>query len=143
MTATATETITLTGTGTETSTQTITPSHTITQTHSITPTITVTATETPGLSIRIKTNYPNPFEGWTRIVYELSRVSEIEVRIWTISGERVVEMRGEGKEETNEIEWDGKNRYGRRVASGIYLYCIEARSGIDRAKDWSKLAVIR
>ena len=110
-TPTMTETITRTKTGTETSTQTITPSQTITQTHSITPTITITPTETPGLSIRIKTNYPNPFEEWTRIVYEVSRWSEIEVRIWTISGERVREIRGEGKAGENEIEWDGRNRY--------------------------------
>ena len=87
--------------------------------------------------------YPNPFEEWTRIVYEVSRWSEIEVRIWTISGERVREIRGEGKAGENEIEWDGKNKYGRRVASGIYLYSIEARSGGDRAKAWSKMAVIR
>jgi len=143
ITLTYTMTKTITATITQSLTQTITFTFTITQTHSITPTIMLTPTETPGLSIRIKTNYPNPFEEWTRIVYEVSRESEIEVRIWTISGERVREIRGEGKAGENEIEWDGRNRYGKRVASGIYLYCIEARSGGDRAKAWSKMAVIR
>lgn len=143
-TATKTATPSITSSRTESETETATLTRTATVTGSETATITATATETPGeFYLELIGNSPNPFEGETGIIYEIGREAEIRVVIWTISGEKIREIRGGGIKGRNRIEWDGKNRYGRRVSSGIYIYSIEAISGREREQRWGKCAVIR
>ncbi|MCX8093618.1 MAG: T9SS type A sorting domain-containing protein, partial [Candidatus Goldbacteria bacterium] len=152
-------------TPTRTATQTITPSvtfnvqsstMTITMTETITPSMTQTKTMTPSASPTITAtplefylilygNHPNPANEHTYIVYELGRKAEVEVKIYTISGEKIREIKGEGEVGRNSIMWDLKNRRGRDVSSGVYIYSIEAREEVEGEMkvEWGKIAVIK
>lgn len=85
----------------------------------------------PGLTVF--QNVPNPFTAGTRIDYELTRASRVEIRILDVSGRAVREIaagtRGAGRWHA---EWDGLDRDGRRLPGGIY-FC-EVRSGEGTAR---------
>ena len=143
---------TITNTGSKTETLTNTPTPTITPTPTATGSATesatpsATASETPGeFYLKLIGNSPNPVVEYTDIIYEIGREAEIEVRIYTISGEKVREIRGRGEKGRNSIMWDTRNKRGRGVATGVYIYSIEAvdKMGGKRYKEWGKIAVIK
>lgn len=100
-------------------------------------------------------NFPNPFvlngnSDSTYFPFILSSVSEVEIGVFTISGERVWHYpppAKEGKEWTigdytergSCPAWDGKNEKGEYVASGIYLYQVKTKN----STALKKMAVIR
>jgi hypothetical protein len=80
----------------------------------------------PG-SIQLNQNYPNPFNPMTTIDYYLSRTSLVTVTIYDILGQPVVTLVNERKASGYySVVWDGKDKNGRLVASGVYFYHIEA-----------------
>jgi len=144
--ATITNTASITATWTNTWTATMTPTATATVSETASATPSATASETPGeFYLKLIGNSPNPVVENTDIIYEIGREAEIEVRIYTISGERVREIRGRGEKGRNSIMWDTRNKRGRGVATGVYIYSIEAvdKMGGKRYKEWGKIAVIR
>jgi hypothetical protein len=80
------------------------------------------------------TNYPNPFhpdETATTIAYVLDDNASVRVRAYTVSGSLVLDRQyaaGDvgGSTGLNEIEWDGRNGSGEPVASGGYIFYVEA-----------------
>lgn len=73
--------------------------------------------------------FPNPF-GFNRdaaeIVYYLTRSGGVDVRIFDPFGNEVVSWHFSAGEPgaragINRVMWNGRNRYGRRVASGVYV----------------------
>ncbi len=71
-------------------------------------------------------NYPNPFNPTTEIRYELPENSQVNLSIFNLKGQEVRTL----IEETQSpgfynILWDGKDKFGRDVASGIYIYRIK------------------
>lgn len=85
---------------------------------------------------RLEQNYPNPFNPATRIRFDIPLSEKnpgsaitAKVRIFDITGREVVtlveEPLGPG---SYEVVWDGLNRRGERVGSGIYLCVFETQS---------------
>jgi glucuronoarabinoxylan endo-1,4-beta-xylanase len=68
-------------------------------------------------------NYPNPFSSSTAIPYELKTQSDIQVTIYDILG-RIVRTLNVGQQSIglHNVLWDGRNSFGRRVASGVYFF---------------------
>ena len=72
-------------------------------------------------------NYPNPFSSSTAIPYSVNKQSDIKVTIYDILGRQVRYFRmGLQTAGVHQIVWDGRNNLGQKVASGIYLYKIQA-----------------
>jgi subtilisin family serine protease len=72
-------------------------------------------------------NYPNPFNPVTTISFALYRRSRVEVAIYNLLGEIVaVPIRSELPAGLHEITWDGRDRHGLEVASGVYFYRLRA-----------------
>jgi hypothetical protein len=71
-------------------------------------------------------NEPNPFNPSTRIRYKLSRDEDVHLAVYDIAGRLVrtlVDRRmGGGTERT--VTWDGTDRWGRQVQSGVYFYKV-------------------
>jgi len=72
-------------------------------------------------------NYPNPFNPETRIEFSTSARSPVQIKIFNLRGqlirnleERIFEA---GRFST---VWDGKNDRGQNVASGVYVYEMQA-----------------
>jgi hypothetical protein len=72
-------------------------------------------------------NYPNPFNPNTTIRYALKQSTRVTLAVFNLLGQEVrtlVKTRQEAGYKT--VIWDGLNNQGRKVASGIYLYRLEA-----------------
>ena len=73
--------------------------------------------------------YPNPVGDRAFFTFELSRAAFVTIKVYTIAGRLVRQLPdqlcGFGY---NQVEWDGRDRDGVDLASGVYLYKIDARS---------------
>jgi cysteinyl-tRNA synthetase len=70
-------------------------------------------------------NYPNPFNPETTIKYELPKISDVSLKIYSILGQEVKTLINQRKPAGyHKITWDGKNKNGIKVSSGIYIYRI-------------------
>ena len=80
-------------------------------------------------------NFPNPFNPSTTIRYEVSAETRVILKIYNLLGQEVRTLvdavKGSGRYET---QWDGKNAAGKEVASGVYLYRLQAGSFIQTKK---------
>jgi hypothetical protein len=80
-------------------------------------------------------NYPNPFNARTVIRYELPETGHVIVEIRSLSGQmirRVVDAPHPAGRYT--VVWDGLDRDGRPVGSGLYLYRLQAGRFVDVKK---------
>jgi len=139
--------------GTMTFTPTPTPyqSPTFTTTPTITPTSTITPTYTPTpepFNFHHKAVYPNPAEPGAPgvyIDYDLSVVADVTAKFYTISGEYIGSVENSnaqpGTDQT--LLWNLKNSYGNDVASGIYIFSIEAVASNGKKKEFGKIAVMK
>ncbi len=97
--------------------------------------------------IRDVANHPNPFEGSTRIIYLLNQSGvDVRISIYTVGGRRIrVIEHASGDLNYNEVEWDGTDAQGDRVANGLYLYVIEANSedGTTATSDVGRMVKMR
>ena len=73
-------------------------------------------------------NYPNPFNPWTIIRYELVEPGDVLLEIYDVMGRRVAVLvdatRSAG---SHSIAWHATDDAGGKVASGMYLYRFTAR----------------
>jgi hypothetical protein len=72
-------------------------------------------------------NYPNPFNPTTVVEFNIAQPARVSLRIYNILGQlvRVLvdEEKGAG---TYSIYWDGNDKNGQEVSSGIYFYKLDA-----------------
>ncbi|RKY89822.1 hypothetical protein DRQ09_00755, partial [candidate division KSB1 bacterium] len=72
-------------------------------------------------------NYPNPFNPETKIRFQLPMASKVVLKVYNVLGQEVRTLvNKEMKAGYHSIVWDGRNNYGVRVASGVYIYRIKA-----------------
>ena len=75
-------------------------------------------------------NYPNPFNPETWIPYRLAEDTDVSLTIYDVSGElvRSIDIGHQTaavyESRAKAIYWDGRNRFGEQVASGIYFYSL-------------------
>ncbi len=73
--------------------------------------------------IKLYQNHPNPFNPNTTIRYELPEGSNVTIKIYNLLGEEIVELVNEFQPAGfKTINWDGKDKNGYSVCSGMYLY---------------------
>ena len=77
-------------------------------------------------------NFPNPFNPETWIPFQLTDRRNVSIHIYTPTGNLVrtlslgVMSAGNYTSQSKAIHWDGRNKHGEFVSSGIYLYTINA-----------------
>lgn len=79
-------------------------------------------------SFQLSQNYPNPFNPTTRIRFSLPQVEKVRLEVYDIQGNLVrslvdYELYNAGN---YEVEWDGRDNNGNKVASGIYFTKMHA-----------------
>jgi hypothetical protein len=80
-------------------------------------------------------NFPNPFNPTTMIRFTLPEISAVELKIYDILGREVTTLlRGEHPAGVYNVEWDGRNQFGTKVASGVYIYRIVAGKFVQTKK---------
>ena len=77
----------------------------------------------------LEQNMPNPFNPSTAIGYQLPEAGMVRLAIYNLIGQEVRVLVNERRNAGSfTATWDGTDALGRRVASGIYLYRIQAGS---------------
>ena len=77
-------------------------------------------------------NYPNPFNPETWIPYRLAEDADVSLTIYDVNGTMVrsIDVGHQSaavyESRSKAIYWDGRNRFGEQVASGIYFYSLSA-----------------
>jgi hypothetical protein len=80
-------------------------------------------------------NYPNPFNPSTTIRFALPSDATIRLSVYDILGREVRSLvNSDMAAGYHQMAWDGKNNKGTSVASGMYIYRIEAGSFISTKK---------
>jgi hypothetical protein len=75
----------------------------------------------------LEQNFPNPFNPATTIRFSLARLGEVSLEIFNILGQPVAApVEGTLPAGEHDVIWDGRNRNGEPVASGIYIYRLRA-----------------
>ncbi|MDI6795072.1 MAG: FlgD immunoglobulin-like domain containing protein, partial [bacterium] len=82
--------------------------------------------------LQLAQNYPNPMNPETWIPFSLSDDSDVTVKIYNLSGSLVRTLdlgqrpAGDYSDKLMAAYWDGKDENGNEVASGAYLYQLQA-----------------
>ena len=86
-------------------------------------------------------NFPNPFNPATHVQVSLPRQSTVSVRVYDTVGQLVrTLMQGEQEAGLYLLAWDGRNEAGIEVASGTYLYRLQApQAGLDQTRTMTLL----
>jgi hypothetical protein len=80
-------------------------------------------------------NYPNPFNPSTVIQYQVPKTTDISIKIFDLTGQEVKALfSGKVKEGKHTVEWNGLNKNGILMSSGIYLYQIESKEFVQSKK---------
>ncbi|MEZ5360436.1 MAG: FlgD immunoglobulin-like domain containing protein [Candidatus Zixiibacteriota bacterium] len=82
--------------------------------------------------LSLKQNYPNPFNPETTIEYTLARSSHATLTVYNILGEEIARpVDGFQTAGDHTCTWDGKDRNGAAVSSGIYFYKLTVEGGAE------------
>ncbi|MFC1545725.1 FlgD immunoglobulin-like domain containing protein, partial [Gemmatimonadota bacterium] len=99
----------------------------------------VASTRLPG-EFALLQNYPNPFNGQTTIRFSLPARERVSLYIFNVRGQLVRTLVDEEMDGGyHKVAWDGRTEQGETVASGIYIYLIQA----GREKQSRKLTIIK
>lgn len=72
-------------------------------------------------------NFPNPFNPETEIRFALTRDHHVVINIYNTLGQQIGTLiNTQYAAGFHSVHWDGKDRNGRPVSSGVYLYQIQA-----------------
>jgi hypothetical protein len=78
-------------------------------------------------TLALHQSYPNPFNAESNIRYVLPRGCFVKMTIYNILGEKVRVLVNDYQDAGDKIvRWDGRDRSGNSVASGIYFYQLRA-----------------
>jgi hypothetical protein len=89
---------------------------------------------TPAGPATMEQNYPNPFNPSTTIRFELTRAGAVDVSVFDGAGAFVTTLvNARYPAGVHELQWDGTDAEGHRVASGLYFYRLEA-NGVETTR---------
>ena len=74
-------------------------------------------------------NYPNPFNNSTSLTFDLPEDANVRIELFNILGQHVVTLLNERKAiGTHRIRWNGLDKYGDSVPSGVYICYIRTNA---------------
>ena len=86
-------------------------------------------TETIPQKYELLQNYPNPFNPETEVSFAVTKKSNIKIAVFNVVGQQILVLTDKhywpGK---HKIIWDGKDKNGEEVQSGIYFYQMTAEN---------------
>ena len=97
--------------------------------NSSTVSLSLSVVEETDLRVSNVVNYPNPFDGPTTFAFELTQDADVTLQVYTVSGVLIRSFNDiTGLRGFNQLDWDGLDRDGDRLANGAYVYKVTART---------------
>ena len=89
---------------------------------------------------RLEQNYPNPFNPNTTIQYTLPINRKVSLKIYNVNGQLVNTLVNNKlvSAGTHKVMWNGKNKNGLQVSTGMYFYSLEW-AGMKKVKSMTLL----
>ncbi len=89
---------------------------------------------------RLEQNYPNPFNPNTTIQYTLPINRKVSIKIYNVNGQLVNTLVNNKlvSAGTHKVMWNGKNKNGLQVSTGMYFYSLEW-AGMKKVKSMTLL----
>ncbi|MBN1561860.1 T9SS type A sorting domain-containing protein [candidate division KSB1 bacterium] len=82
--------------------------------------------------LSLQQNYPNPFNAGTTIRFAIPFDGVVSLDIFNVSGQRLASLlNGPVQTGLHVVEWDGCNRQGQPVSSGVYLARLKVGERIE------------
>jgi 1,4-alpha-glucan branching enzyme len=86
-------------------------------------------------------NYPNPFNPTTTISFVIPEPSEVTLKVYNLLGQEIQTLLQEILPAGRfKMSWDGKDKQGEAVSSGVYFYRFSTQSGFVESQ---KMILIR
>ncbi|RLC45587.1 MAG: hypothetical protein DRI23_13345, partial [Candidatus Cloacimonadota bacterium] len=83
----------------------------------------------------LRNNYPNPFNPDTNISFSIANTSHVTLEVYNIKGEKVITLvDGVLEAEYHTVHWNGTNKTGKSVSSGVYFYKMIAGMFVETKK---------
>ena len=80
-------------------------------------------------------NYPNPFNPTTTLRFDLPDMSDVNLTIYNMLGQRVRTFNMQSTPAGyHSIKWNATNDYGEQVGAGVYLYQLRANHYLETRK---------
>ncbi|MBX2992559.1 MAG: metallophosphoesterase [Bacteroidetes bacterium] len=99
-----------------------------------------TVEERSPLSFMLDQNYPNPLNPQTRIVFEIPDRGHVTLRVFNTLGQEVRTLVEENLPSgRHEVLWDGRDKNGLTVPSGVYFYRLNTGENVTV----KKMSVVR
>jgi hypothetical protein len=78
---------------------------------------------------------PNPFNPATTIAFELAAPGEVSITVYDVSGRMIHSLiNGHLPAGLHEVSWNGRDRSGATVASGVYFYRLMSGEVLETRK---------
>ena len=85
--------------------------------------------------LHISNIYPNPFNPYTKITFDVRMNSDIKIVVYDIKGSKIITLAHQTYSPGQYIvSWDGKDVLGKSMSSGIYFVNIKSSYGDDQKK---------
>jgi flagellar hook assembly protein FlgD len=83
----------------------------------------------------LSANVPNPFNPQTTIHYDVPAAGMVNISVYDVAGRLVRELVNERRDAGSwSVQWNGDDRRGMRVASGVYFYRMRAGEFVETRK---------
>jgi len=80
-------------------------------------------------------NYPNPFNPSTQLRYSIPKAENVRITIYDINGKTIATLINNFQNAgTYQVTWNGRNDLGQQVASGTYIYKVQAGDFVQTKK---------
>ncbi len=90
---------------------------------------------TTQISNYILSNYPNPFNSNTTIYYSILKPTNVIIKIYNIVGHEIITLVDETQNVGEYyITWNGRDKFGKIMPTGVYIYQIGTRSAAESTK---------
>lgn len=95
----------------------------------------IEAGEIPMRRLQLTSNYPNPFNPSTTILFSIDERCHVSLRIYNIRGRLVASLRDSDMPPGDHAAlWDGRDASGAEVGSGVYLVRLDAAGRLQSRK---------
>jgi len=86
-------------------------------------------------TLQLDQNFPNPFNPTTEITYHLPEQQHALLVVYNLIGQKVKTLVNESQSSGSySVTWDGTDKFGNKVPSGVYVYRLQSGKYIQSRK---------